>query len=102
MIDWGNTLVQIMTKDEAASVALYLSGIGCRLLDETAQEFASTLWEIGAGERKFLAFPFVGCNSRGVIDAWRSVPCTRCQISYAAFVLETTAHEFEVDLKDFV
>lgn len=102
MIDWGKTIVQIMTKDEATSVALYLSSIGCKLLENTAQEFASSLWERGAGGYRVLEFPFVGCNSRGVIDAWRSVPCTRRTISYAAFVLETTTHEFEVDLKDFV
>ena len=102
MIDWGKTIVQIMTKDEAANVALYLSGIGCRLLEETAQEFARSLWERGAGGCRVLVFPFVGCNSRGVIDAWQSVPCTRRAISYAAFVLETATHEFEVDLKDFV
>ena len=49
MIDWQKTLVQIETKDEAASVALHLSSIGCKLVENTAQEFASSLWELGAG-----------------------------------------------------
>lgn len=102
MIDWRKTVVKIGTEDEAMSVVLFLSGIGFRLMDETAQEFVNSLWEEAIAGGEFLAFPFVGCNSRGVIDGWRSKPFECHAISYADFVAETTMYEIKVNLTDFV